>query len=246
MGSAKITYKRKLPAWMVTGFAGNIIGCIFMLLSPGTSDRLSSAGGFGNILTWIKRAFLITFDVMEYLLPAIMLLAALIIYITIANSHLQNAQIRNIPLKLAYAVGTLASIYSMIVSPNFPERAWSGPIILFIVLIGNVISDLEVNPCLHQWCARMAVLGVLSICIFGSCINTYFDLKNVYIENSTRIESILSQIADGEQTIYIKTISSNSKYSCFQYYGDLSEDSSEWPNTDIAKFYGAETIEILH
>ena len=69
----------RIHAWNITGCLGGIIGCIFMLSSPGTGKRLESAGGGGGVIAWIKRTVFYTCSMGDILQLALLIFCTLIV-----------------------------------------------------------------------------------------------------------------------------------------------------------------------
>ena len=137
--------KKRIKSWMICGLMGNIIGFLLMILAPGQSKRLENAGGIGGISIIIKRSIFITIDFMKYMTPLIIILSILLIYYYFNNKNKMSIinMIEDLKIGIIFLIATLASIYSMMMSPSFPERAWSGPVILFIISLGNIFSKIE-------------------------------------------------------------------------------------------------------
>ncbi len=230
---------KKYEIWMFSGFLGSIIGCIIMLTSPGQSSRLSGAGGFGNIISWIKRFCFISFDLFTYLMPIILLLAfCIIIYFYTGKSK----NYKNLAVFFIFFIGALASIYSMIASPAFPDRVWSGSIIILTISVGNIFSliDWSSNKLIKHFI--IAIILLCSLNFLSNYVNGYFDLKSIKLENDSRVSYIEEEKKKGNINVEINPIKGYTKYSCFDYNGDLNSDKNEWPNTAIARYYGLETI----
>ena len=235
----KISNKR-FSIWMFTGLIGSLIGFGMILLSPGQATRLSESGGFGGIITLFKRFFFISFNLFAYITPLLILLGfCLILYL----SYLKNKiDFKNLNKFVIYFLGGIVSIYCMIVAPVFPDRVWSGCIIIFTIAIGNIYSLIDWNSTnLTKYCNICLVI----ICIlnFGSnYMNVYFELKYVKSQNDLRVNYILEEKENGNLDVSIEPIVSHSKYSCFDYNGDLNKDKNVWPNTAIARYYGLNTV----
>ena len=228
--------------WMFTGLAGSIFGCILMLTSPGQASRLSDSGGFGGIIEWLKRFCFISLDLFNYLIPIIIFLVfCIIIYIYFKNDT-KSKNYNELSLFSIFFIGTLTSIYSMIASPSFPDRVWSGPIIIFTIAIGNIYSLIDWNK---KKLIKTIIISIVILCSFNfisNYINAFLDLKQVKIQNDLRVSYIEDQKNKDNLNISTDTIKGYTKYSCFSYNGDLDENKNNWPNTAIAKYYSVEFI----
>ena len=67
-------------------------------------------------------------------------------------------------------------------------------------------------------------------------------MKSVKLENDSRISYIEEEKKKGNFNVELNTIKGYTKYSCYDYNGDLDSDKNKWPNTAIARYYGLETI----
>ena len=74
--------KIKLKSWMICGWVGNIIGYALLLLSPGEWLRLDSTGKV-SILYALKNIIYISFKLVEYLGPLLILFTVMVFYIFI-------------------------------------------------------------------------------------------------------------------------------------------------------------------
>ena len=70
----------------------------------------------------------------------------------------------------------------------------------------------------------------------------YLDIKNVNRSFSLREKTIVEAINNGEKEVKLDAIVGYTPYSCYEIFGDLNYDSSIWPNTAIARYYGLDLI----
>ena len=239
----------KIHAWNITGCVGAVVGCFLMLSSPGTASRLNTAGGSGGLISWIKRSVFYSCDMFLNLQLAMLLFVILsILFIYQRRKQLAKFSRREATTlftefgtTLIYLLGFLASVYSMIVSPQFPGRAWSGPIVIFLISMISLSSLVEMSDIKVKLGKAVAIGFVLILCA-STYINAFFELKNVDAAYYDRIETIEVAVSSNEESVEIPNISGWSGYSCYSASGDLNADSSKWPNTAIAKYYGIDEI----
>ena len=239
--------KKPIYLWNITGVVGAIIGCLVMLLSPGTSNRLQNAGGSGGIVMWIRRAVFYTCDMVVNLQTVLILVVALLtvyiyrrLYGKLVKDMWKNIK-NDMAIPAVYLLGFLASVYSMIVSPQFPKRAWSGPTILLVVvtLLLCEIVIISEKPLVAG--KRTAWLLLVLLCI-PTYIYAVLELKNIDAAYCERVSTIQIAVDAGEKSAEVSQICGWSGYSCYESGGDLNEDSTLWPNTVLAKYYGLEEI----
>lgn len=239
----------KIHLWNITGCIGGIIGCILMLTASGTSKRLEYFGGSGGIGAWIKRFIFYSCDIFTNLNWAILffiVLSALYIYqkrdIIKKLSFNQLVMIlKDCGVPLVYLLGFFGSVYSMIVAPIFPERAWSGPCIIFLIATISLSSLVDMSDIIAKSGKRMVFAFVLALCI-STYFNAFFELKNINSFFHNREAIIEASIELGERNIEIPSIGGETGYSCYPASGDLSSDSNEFPNKAIAKYYEIDEI----
>ena len=236
-------------AWQITGFVGAIVGCTLMLIAPGNRNRLNTVGGTGGVFAWIKRFVFITCDGFSYLHISIIflvILATLVVYQYYQRTKtIQKAFfvsfIKENSILLIYFVGFLVSVYSMVISPSFPARAWSGPLSLLLVVIGYLISKI-ILPKNVYFISKYLTLILLFVFSITTYTNALFDLKNVNAAFLERKQYISEATAKNESIVEIPIIQGYTAYSCYENTGDLNNDSSKWPNTAIARYYGIDKV----
>ncbi len=231
----KFIKKQKISLWMFTGITGSLFGFLFLLF--GNSARLEKAGGLGSVFSWIKNFFFITFDSMEFFAPIFMLIIGLFIACFLSGKETIKTAL-SAPSTI-FILGFFASSYSMVVSPQFPSRSWTGPLLILIISAGLLFNQAKLSDKIQSWGTTSALAFVLAICTLGSSANTVFLLKNFSIEYSATTEYIQEQIKQGNKNIAVKDINYNSKYCCSFI---LSDDPDSWPNTAVARYFGAEKI----
>lgn len=239
----------KIRLWNITGCIGGIIGSIFMISAPGTTNRLATSGGMGGISDLIKRTIFYTCDLFIYLKFIVVLFIIFLTLYLYQNQHIlkrlskENIMIvfKETGITLVYLIGFLASVYSMIVSPQFPERAWSGPIILALISLINFFDTINKSNKKIKVGKFISLLFILLLCI-STYINVFFELKNINVSYTERISIIETAISSGKDVVEIPSIYGVSGYSCYGIHGDLNDDSKQWPNKDIAKYYGIQEI----
>lgn len=245
--------KLKIHLWNITGCVGGMAGCIVMLSSPGNANRVKVLGGSGGLVTWLKRMILYTCDMIIQLhLIWIVFLIIILLYLYQKRSWINKASVKATLVNLSecsvvliYFLGFLAALYAMIVVSAFPGRVWSGIVILLLIAVFNLgslvdFSDVRINI------GKLTMLAFLLILFLSTYTKAYFDLKTVHEAYKNRVKAIESVIAAGEKTVELPDICGVTGYSCYPAEGDLSEDSSVWTNTGIARYFGVKEIKKKH
>lgn len=233
---------RPLRGWMFTGLAGNLIGLALLLLSPGQSARLTGVGGMGGPALWLRRGLSITAHGGYYLwLPALVFLA-LLIWRRKTDGGIpafRDSWRRWLPTAV-FLIGSLAAAYAMILSPMFPQRAWSCIVIFALIAVGNLAvlcPDLRLpRRVLVPVCAAVLAAAAFT---YGQALLSLSGTAKAAAEREAQIQAALDR---GEYTVTLEPIRGDSRYNCYEAAGDLSADSGQWPNTAIAMYYGLEAV----
>lgn len=138
-----------------------------------------------------------------------------------------------------FGISTLASIYSMSVSPSFPQRLWSGPIILFVMILGNICSNIKIEDRIIKKEVNIVIL-ILIVIFAGNYIQSTLSLKQTKLAYVNRVNSIENQKMN--YVVKIPDIIGYSKYDCYTRDGDLNEYYDKWLNTAIAQYYEVDKI----
>ena len=239
-----IKYK-SVRVWSVFGLIGSIAGCLLMLLSPGTKERLGESGL--GLTQLPKRIILNTFTLLEVFALLFIILAILICVFVFKRKQEGKCSIKTILIELKitilYFVTFLLSFYSLSVAPSFPLRTWSTFIVFLIISICTMY-----NTTLQLFEKKDLLLTkrVLAICLLtitiGTYANNYFQLKVIKLSYNERVSIITESIANNNKTVYLPSIKSNSRFSCFDNDGDIKNDCDYWENLGLAKYYGLERI----
>lgn len=228
----------RLPVFEIVGIFGNIVGFLLLIFAPGQQMRLGNSGGFGDFGDIIERFINITELYFEKF--GILLIPILIIF---AIGLIRHRKISNVTETLIYFVGMLVSVYSMTLSPYFPERVLSGPCILSAITIISLIEwafgDISALP--------KVVLGLIIslLLIFVVTVTfseAYSELSEIHTASLVRENVIRIQKNNGNSEIEVPSIYAASRYSPFDSYGDLNDDSDTWPNSALAMYYGVDKI----
>ena len=214
--------------WKISGIIGTIIGFLIMILAPG--NRVRSALFIDNdfiIIKWIKRFIHYTLDIYDYCIPLIVTLV-LLITIYIYNHKKINS------LVYIFLAGAFFSIYSMVLSPEFPKRSWFGIIVFIIISIAILLSEIDkihsiIKPIIYD---ALIISTFLFIKDYAYLVVDINNLRNTW---NSRINYIETNEEEGE-IVFSKYYTINKKN---PNYGlaDINSTETEWPNYEIACYY---------
>ena len=233
--------QKKLPLWLIGGFAASILGCILLVRSPGEGVRLAAYGGIGGVSEILARMLDISGALMRF---AAIPIAATLNFTAIGILRKGVAAVR-IPLvrTAILFIGALAATYSMILAPYFPGRAWSVPLSLYAA---SLVSSCELAFAEMDLTYRLSIctfsVAALSILALFVGINGYSALSHTYALDCARREAISEAKQNGISEVWLESIAGSSRFDPYDEYGDLSADPDSWPNTAIAMYFGLDSV----
>ncbi len=213
---------------------GSIIGFATLILAPGNFIRENYFQNNTPLIIEISQRIIDnTINLINYCLPlfiGISILLSIYIY-----------KKKKINYKFfIFLIAAFFSTYSMMLSPTFPPRAWFGVItfatIAFMILLYDIYDN---NKFFKYLFYNLIIISCLyftsSYLLAFNDINT---LQNTWKKRIIEIKQNNIEKADLEFNTYYTNNSHNPMYGLT----DLNSNSKEWPNSDIAKYYGINGI----
>lgn len=227
--------KKKLPKFKCAGLIGNIIGFLILILAPGNYARANEIKDNTFILIKIiKRTIQYTITLTNYLLP---LFIALVILISIYIFYKKNINKQ----VWIYLTSSFFCVYSMVLSPQFPERSWFGVITFMIIAIFDLLYEVTKFNKLYKY-VIVDLLIILCFIHIGQFFGTAIDINNLRTTWKYRQEYINKQKKKGNTEITTEVYYSQDKHNPTFGLADLAEDKKIWPNTSIAKYFKIKSI----
>ena len=230
------TKKFELSKTRLFGIIGTLAGFIIMICAPGNYIRSAEfKDDTFIIIKIIKRTLDITNNLENIILP---LLIVIIILISLKIYHKKKIEKET----YTFILGGFAAIYAMVLSPTFPERAWTGAIIFFVIAIVILVYDLDTINRLYKFI-------LVDFCIILSIIyvSQYMDLaRNInYLRNTWNYRvDVINKSSKDKMFEFYKYETYNSRN---PVYGldDIGYDPNAWPNGSISKYYGIKGIKAI-
>ena len=231
--------KQKIPVWLWVGLIGSAIGCLLLLLSPGEATRLANAGGFGGLRTWIHRGLSITVRLLAYLGTELGVSLLLLI-----KGVMDKRPVKGLLKPGIFFLAGLASTYSMVMSPQFPTRTWSGPVVFFAVAAVALWrwAEPEPEPDTNYRIFKRVVAVFAVLAIAGTYVWAAPDLNETRHAVTLREQHIAQELSAGHRDVTLSPIHGQTKWNCYQKYDDLNDDPAQWPNTAYAMYYGLDSV----
>ncbi len=230
----KITTKKwNLTKTKVAGIVGSLIGFVLMICAPGNYVRNAAfKDDTFIIIKFIKRAIDITGNAEIYILP---LIIAIIILISLKIYHKKNIEKEVTP----FILGGFAATYSMVASPQFPERSWTGVIVYLIIALVILVYDFEKIHRIYKF-ILVDLCIILSIIFIGEYLNAARDINNLRNTWNER-EKIIEKSNKNQIFKFYRYETTNNKNPSYGL-SDIGNDYKVWPNSSIAKYYGIKGI----
>ena len=230
----KITTKKwNLTKTKVAGIVGSLIGFVLMICAPGNYVRNAAfKDDTFIIIKFIKRAIDITGNAEIYILP---LIIAIIILISLKIYHKKKIEKEVTP----FILGGFAATYSMVASPQFPERSWTGVIVYLIIALIILVYDFEKIHRIYKF-ILVDLCIILSIIFIGEYLNAARDINNLRNTWNER-EKIIEKSNKNQIFKFYRYETTNNKNPSYGL-SDIGNDYKVWPNSSIAKYYGIKGI----
>ena len=175
----------------------------------------------------------------------IIIIAAFITTVLTINKQKDIKEyIKKYSIQIIFLIYTVISIYSLILSPAFPERSWMFTFVYLIIVLFYNINNIKTNN--SNITSKKAIIITMGILSFLT-IKEYYDANRELIESKkitdSHIEIINEEKSQGNYDIVVHTFpSAASKYNALKDNGYLTNNSTLWTNRWIAEYYGLNSI----
>jgi len=238
----KAIKKDKFALFEILGAMGFLIGFYLLITAPGKNVRLELIIGIGGYTeTFLVRYIGRFINVTEIFIHnhGFLLMAISVIL----GFDLVYHQKRKLPIfSYFYALAALAGSYSMLLAPYYPDRAFLIVLVFSVITLGNVLVQRELQ--MPMIIKRNAAL-ILAIVLIPSAFTFLIAGKavaGVYLRWYDRLEYILAEKEKGNLSIEVRPIIALDKHVALYGLADILDDEDEWPNPDIAEYFGIESI----
>lgn len=250
--AAYIAFNRKVRLWMITGWCGTVGGFVTCFATPGNTVRNGGVPLTFSAGSVAKSVIFFTHSAIENFAPIFVLLAVLLTVILVMKSRkgkltkeaLVNS-VRNNFFGYFYAVFFLGSVYAMAIPAQFPDRAWSHPLALLVIVLlialhkFKTLMDVKLREYkIIKGLSCVVLAAVISLCSLVAVAN----LRVVNYVHKQRVSIIQEAKANNQNEVELPAIVAKSRFVCYDCYGDISEDPEHWANEGMAKYYGIGVI----
>ena len=226
---------QKISNFCKCALIGNIIGFIILIVAPGNFIRetyFQDSTPF--IIKIFQRIIDNTINLINYCSPifiGIIILLSIYIY-----------KKKKIDYKfIVFLIASIFTTYSMILSPTFPPRAWFGVIVFAIIAFMALLYEIcDFNKLFKYIFYNLIIISFLYF--IPNYLSTFNDINNLQNTWKKRINKIQSEENKEKKSFEFDNYYTTNPHNPIYGLVDLNSDSKEWPNPDIAKYYGIKDI----
>ena len=227
----RLTTGKKNPIWSYSATVAMMIGYLFMLYCPATRRNKIGNVTLHNMMSNFVHAFNIFTERFWILIVVFIVLFIFAVF--------RKKDKKKLNVSFIFFIVSIVMNSMNIVAPYFTERnliACSIFIIISVaILFRECLSDLK-----NQSYTVVAILSVYFILCF---LNGFLDISEVYVADKKREIYAREEVAKGNMDLQLRVIKGKTKYSIKYSLKDLGVNVSEdWPNSDMAAYYGAHSI----
>lgn len=228
--------KKKISSVQISGLLGSFIGFCILILAPGNYAR---SKGIIDKTPFILKMIVRLLNITEKAIPFIIVFVAILIIVLSVMIYRKQKIKKNI---FVFLIGAFVSIYSMVLSPVFPERSWTIAIIFMILACGSAICHLEMNGKLKKFILMDFVI-LLSFVFFRGYILTVLDTYHLYKTWNSRINTMEKGKKKGTLDFEFDLIYTTTKQTPSYGLGDLYQGKDDLNNMCVAKYFKVNSVQ---
>jgi hypothetical protein len=240
--------KEKISFFEITGCVGFLTGFILLIAAPGNYVRAGvireMGGSYYNdtlILMLLKRFVDVTRIFFRNYGFTVM--AAAVFF---AVDLLYHQKRRLNLFSYFYALAALAGVYSMMLSPFFPDRAFLIVMVFAGITLGSVLVQFELHIPVMLKRNSFLFAGMLLFLLSFSVLKAGRNITSIYLRWQNRVEYILAEKERGNLDLAVQApIPAADRHTALYGLTDIGDDKTEWPNTSIAEYFGLRSIKRL-
>lgn len=234
-----------IPKWAISGLAGAIIGCGFLLLAPGNFARLAhvspheAAETVSFISTLGARLSVLFSHFRNHLLiPSVIYLSVLFVFVRTTSKRKRD---KTLYLSLLFFATAYVAHLAMIATPTYPQRALFGLISFIIIAILILYANIEMETTVF----RLANLLVVLVITCSFAIEYYRDYRYLTLVDKfwkERAVFVEQEKEKGKKDIIFEDHFDIYK-SDFEFY-DFASFPNNWFNNAYARYYGVNSVRV--
>ena len=222
--------KRKIPFYLGLSFLFAFAGFLYMMTAPAERGRAAET----DLLVIAKNIQRVFEAPRKELLPVYCLFAALLVV-----SLIEKADPKLVTAAVLFVLGSAVSVVVFAFAVYFPWRS------LFATTVYLCVGCLLLMKAIWGKGIRYPVpilTAVLSMYFVFSFVLGLGDITVLYLESRERNRILEKASLEGTDTVCIHQYSANTKYAASYLLPDVYDDPAQWPNYDIAAYYGVGSV----
>lgn len=239
--------KRKdgfVPAWMLSGILGAVIGYILMVAAPGNFVRYNESLVNNSVEEVSKVKFYLT-----RMLPVIgdfykFALSLVFIYFFTLFTYMYFVPKKDkkvLYLSVVFMIGGIAADLAMIASPEFPPRAWFGIITFLIIAISILYANIPSDNG-YLFAVKSLICIFAGIYFILSFQRGYKDLSKIN-EVFERREAVINRQQNKADFDFVTTETINPQTG-FPLIDEIPSDSTHWINMFYLRYHNIKSFKI--
>ncbi len=236
--------------WMVTGFAGNLVGFIIMFASPGNfsrADMEAEEEAHTGIVAFAARFLKITLNIKDNYLVLVFVFIVVAIAIAYRTGKLSEFWKASRQM-LLFGLMALATCYVLIVVSQSQLRTYYGASLFLMTGIVQGFAWI-VNRGFTEELVQItatSLITVYGVFLILTYIQEGANLARIKREFDEREVYYLQQVEEGNLWINAPKLRPQwkTRYS-MAYESDISEDKDNWLNISYCAHYGLDFIEAV-
>lgn len=232
-------YKDKRDNFIFLIFMGvsSLAGYLIMITAPGNFVRL---GAYIREPKGIEKYFFRLSNMNEKFIKYFLLLFIIVVIINIISKFIYKNKENE---SVAFFIAGLASFYSMVMSPTFPERAMFITVAYFIISLILCFSLIASK----NWYTYVGLMAVILLYLFIFFFNTFGPAKDglekYQKDYNERAINIWHNLYLGRKDeIHVDKIKTKNTFVPAYGLEDCEDNPKHWINVTISRYYGVNSI----
>lgn len=206
------------------------IGFLCMILAPAEIKNKTSMANFSVLRE--------RFTALVEKLSDFAILIILIAILLLLACH-QKADKKTCIFAILMTGGGLFSHFLLIFAPYYPDRCCAFTVVLLtcasITLMGELLRTKT----------RLLMLGVIFLILCFGIYRLALGARDIYMTHRAmqeNIQIIKDAAEEGSSDVSLPIVTPNTHYSAIHGLRYLADDPNDWPNRDMARYYGISSI----
>ena len=233
----RLAERKPVPPWFYAGLLGVAAGLCLMVFAPGELSRLDGAGGAGGFAAMLRRVLVITAKLGWRLWPGALLWMALLVCFL-----RKGCDKKRLIEPLVFLLAGCAALYAMALSPQIPDRVWSGPIVYFLISALTLYRAAG-EPRIQNDRVRVGLVTLCAALALACYAVEAPKLAATSAAFAAREAEAVEQLAAGRRTLTLASVhGSGARFDAAEVPRDITEDPEHWLNQALARYLGADSV----